>query len=188
MDQYKQPVRQKNYEKFWVIVLTPPLYRIKHKKNTVTERTLFAGIKDLGVYIKEADLVTTPADEVYLLRTLTTTRLPSSRSVLCRQNLLFAHTLIPCSCILLAWAKIEMKNSRIRRRVHELLSKAVTPGSAPVASQRELHFVFFRKPDRFVESDDRSGHVGAIRLEKTALRGNTVHIVLRNLYSLFHHL
>ncbi|KAL6552446.1 hypothetical protein OROHE_007810 [Orobanche hederae] len=89
-------------------------------------REILGRIKDLGVYIKEADLVTTPADE------------------------------------------IEMKNSRIRRRVYELLSKAVTP-CAPVASKRELHFVFFHKPDRFLESDDRS-HVGGIRLEKTALR------------------
>ncbi|KAG6407738.1 hypothetical protein SASPL_130735 [Salvia splendens] len=87
-------------------------------------------IKDLGVYIKAADLVTTPADE------------------------------------------IEMKNSRIRRRVHELLSKAVTPGCTPVAGQRELHFVFFRKPDMFLELDDNSGHVGGIRLEKTALKGD----------------
>ncbi|XP_057772639.1 NADPH:adrenodoxin oxidoreductase, mitochondrial isoform X2 [Salvia miltiorrhiza] len=94
---------------------------------TAKELREILGIKDLGVYIKEADLVTTPTDE------------------------------------------IEMKNSRIRRRVHELLSKAVTRGSAPVASQRELHFLFFRKPDRFLESDDRSGHVGGIRLEKTAL-------------------
>lgn len=53
-----------------------------------------------------------------------------------------------------------------------MLSKAVVPGSAPVARRRELHFVFFRKPDRFLESDDRNGHVGGIRLEKTALRGN----------------
>ncbi|KAL6518003.1 hypothetical protein OROMI_033704 [Orobanche minor] len=91
-------------------------------------REILGRIKDLGVYIKEADLVTTPADE------------------------------------------IEMKNSRIRRRVYELLSKAVSP-CAPVASKRELHFVFFHKPDRFLESDDRS-HVSGIRLEKTALRGD----------------
>ncbi|XP_047960003.1 NADPH:adrenodoxin oxidoreductase, mitochondrial isoform X1 [Salvia hispanica] len=95
---------------------------------TAKELREILGIKDLGVYIKPADLVTTPADE------------------------------------------IEMKNSRIRRRVHELLSKAVTPGCTPVASQRELHFVFFRKPDMFLESDDKSGHVGGIRLEKTALK------------------
>ncbi|KAL6494380.1 hypothetical protein OROGR_031180 [Orobanche gracilis] len=93
---------------------------------TAKELREILGIKDLGVYIKEADLVTTPADE------------------------------------------IEMKNSRIRRRVYELLSKAVTP-CAPVAIKRELLFVFFHKPDRFLESDDRS-HVGGIRLEKTALR------------------
>ncbi|KAH6781502.1 Pyridine nucleotide-disulfide oxidoreductase family protein [Perilla frutescens var. frutescens] len=95
---------------------------------TAKELREILGIKDLGIYIEQADLVTTPADE------------------------------------------IEMKNSRIRRRVYELLSKAATPGCAPIANQRELHFVFFRKPDRFLESDDRRGHVGSIRIEKTALR------------------
>lgn len=65
-----------------------------------------------------------------------------------------------------------MKNNRIRRRVYELLSKAVTARHAPVPSQRELHFVFFNKPDRFLESDARSGHLGSIRLEKTTLKGN----------------
>lgn len=71
-----------------------------------------------------------------------------------------------------------MKNSRIRRRVYELLSKAATPGRTPVASQRELHFAFFLKPDRFLESDSGSGHVGSIRFEKTALKGNKSHIKL----------
>ncbi|KAK6152078.1 hypothetical protein DH2020_014713 [Rehmannia glutinosa] len=66
---------------------------------------------------------------------------------------------------------IEMKNNRTRRRVYELLSNAVTPAHAPVSGQQELHFVFFRKPDRFIESDDRSGHLGGVRLEKTTLKG-----------------
>lgn len=57
--------------------------------------------------------------------------------------------------------------------MYELLSKAVTPDRAPVPGQRELHFVFFHKPDRFLESDDRSGHLGGIRLEKTILKGNS---------------
>ena len=70
--------------------------------------------------------------------------------------------------------------------MHELLSKAVTPGCTPVASQRELHFVFFRKPDMFLESDDKSGHVGGIRLEKTALKGKNAHIVL-GIYILYVH-
>ncbi|KAL3835187.1 hypothetical protein ACJIZ3_009923 [Penstemon smallii] len=68
--------------------------------------------------------------------------------------------------------EIEMKNNRIRRRVYELLSKAVPPGHTPVLGQRELHFVFFRKPDKFLESDDRSGHLGGVRLEKTVLKGD----------------
>ncbi|KAL7153451.1 hypothetical protein ABFS83_04G169600 [Erythranthe nasuta] len=97
---------------------------------TAKELREILGIKDLMIHIKQADLVTTPADE------------------------------------------IEMKNNRIRRRVYELLSKAVTTGHAPVPGQRELHFVFFHKPDRFLESDDRSGRLGSVRLEKTTLKGD----------------
>ncbi|KAI3464065.1 hypothetical protein Pfo_020728 [Paulownia fortunei] len=97
---------------------------------TAKELREVLGIKDLGIHIQQADLVTTPADE------------------------------------------IEMKNNRIRRRVYELLSKAVTPGHAPIPGQRELHFVFFHKPDRFLESDDKSGHLGGVRLEKTTLKGD----------------
>ncbi|KAK6152066.1 hypothetical protein DH2020_014701 [Rehmannia glutinosa] len=93
---------------------------------TAKELREILGIKDLGIHIQQADLVTTTADE----------------------------------------------NNRIRRRVYELLSKAVTPAHAPVSGQRELHFVFFRKPDRFIESDDRSGHLGGVRLEKTTLKGD----------------
>ncbi|KAK1365372.1 hypothetical protein POM88_040933 [Heracleum sosnowskyi] len=65
----------------------------------------------------------------------------------------------------------EMKSSRIRRRVYELLSKAASSEtSGPSPGQRELHFVFFRKPDKFVESDEKSGHVAGVQLEKTVLR------------------
>ncbi|KAK4402382.1 NADPH:adrenodoxin oxidoreductase, mitochondrial [Sesamum angolense] len=66
--------------------------------------------------------------------------------------------------------EIEMKNNRIRKRVYELLSKAVTPAHAPHPGQRELHFVFFRKPDKFLKSNDRSGHLGGVQLEKTILK------------------
>ncbi|KAL8529820.1 hypothetical protein ACS0TY_007033 [Phlomoides rotata] len=97
---------------------------------TAKELREILGIKDLGVYIQQGDLVATPADE------------------------------------------IEMKNNRIRRRVYELLSKAVTPDRTPVPGQRELHFVFYHKPDRFLEADDRSGHLGGVRLEKTILKGD----------------
>ncbi|KAM7276195.1 hypothetical protein ACFE04_018061 [Oxalis oulophora] len=65
----------------------------------------------------------------------------------------------------------EMKNSRIQKRVYELLSKAVKAGTNPSPDQRELHFVFFRKPDRFQESEERTGHVGGIHFEKTVLEG-----------------
>ncbi|KAL9440664.1 hypothetical protein AB3S75_019351 [Citrus x aurantiifolia] len=66
----------------------------------------------------------------------------------------------------------EMKNSRIQRRVYELLSKAAASASSqPMSGQRELHFVFFRKPDSFLESNERSGHVSGVHFEKTALKG-----------------
>ncbi|KAG8388609.1 hypothetical protein BUALT_Bualt02G0143300 [Buddleja alternifolia] len=68
--------------------------------------------------------------------------------------------------------KIEMKNNRIRRRVYELLSKAVALGRAPSPGQRELHFVFFHKPDKFLGSDDRSGYLVGVRLDKTTLKGD----------------
>ncbi|CAA3029500.1 NADPH:adrenodoxin oxidoreductase, mitochondrial [Olea europaea subsp. europaea] len=68
--------------------------------------------------------------------------------------------------------EVEMKDYRIRRRVYELISKAASSGpSLPLPSQRELHLVFF-KPDRFLESDDRSGNVVGVRLEETTLRGD----------------
>ncbi|KAI7981480.1 hypothetical protein LOK49_Contig36G00005 [Camellia lanceoleosa] len=65
----------------------------------------------------------------------------------------------------------ELKNSRIQKRVYELLSKAaVSRPSHRSSDQRELHFVFFRKPDGFLDSDDRSGHVVGVRFEKTILK------------------
>ncbi|KAF5735046.1 NADPH:adrenodoxin oxidoreductase mitochondrial [Tripterygium wilfordii] len=66
----------------------------------------------------------------------------------------------------------ELNNNRIQKRVYELLSKAASSGSSqPNPCQRELHFVFFSKPDRFLESDDSSGHVAGVHLEKTVLEG-----------------
>lgn len=65
-----------------------------------------------------------------------------------------------------------MKSNRIQRRVYELLSKAASAGTSSPIRQRELHFVFFRKPVKFLVSDDRSGHVAGVHLEKTVLRGN----------------
>ncbi|XP_057421030.1 NADPH:adrenodoxin oxidoreductase, mitochondrial [Lotus japonicus] len=66
----------------------------------------------------------------------------------------------------------ELKSSRIQRRVYELLSKAATsrPKQAGL-NQRELHFVFFRKPDSFQESEERAGHVSGVHFEKTVLKG-----------------
>ncbi|XP_065850687.1 NADPH:adrenodoxin oxidoreductase, mitochondrial isoform X2 [Euphorbia lathyris] len=66
----------------------------------------------------------------------------------------------------------ELKNNRIKRRVHELLSKAAASGpSRPSSGQRELHFVFFRKPERFLDSDGKSGHVTGVQFEKTVVKG-----------------
>ncbi|XP_060167456.1 NADPH:adrenodoxin oxidoreductase, mitochondrial isoform X2 [Lycium barbarum] len=65
----------------------------------------------------------------------------------------------------------ELKNNRIKRRIHELLSKAATPAASVCSpGQKELHFVFFRKPDRFLESDCRSGHAAGLRMERTILK------------------
>ncbi|XWS26821.1 hypothetical protein CRYUN_Cryun26dG0063000 [Craigia yunnanensis] len=68
--------------------------------------------------------------------------------------------------------EVEMKKSRIHRRIYELLSKAAIAGpSQPSSGQRELHFVFFHQPDRFLESYDEKGYVSGVHLEKTALKG-----------------
>ncbi|KAF5812617.1 putative adrenodoxin-NADP(+) reductase, Biotin synthase [Helianthus annuus] len=67
----------------------------------------------------------------------------------------------------------EMKNSRIRRRVYDLLSKASSSSQThPSSGQPELHFTFFRKPDKFLESSDKSGHVAGVKFEKTTLKAS----------------
>lgn len=68
----------------------------------------------------------------------------------------------------------EMRNSRIQRRVFELLSKAATMRKDNNNDdQKELHFVFFRKPTRFLPSED-GFTVGAVQLEKTYLKDDGV--------------
>ncbi|KAI4962888.1 hypothetical protein ZWY2020_024666 [Hordeum vulgare] len=95
---------------------------------TAKELREILGLKNVNVCIKEADLVTSPAD------------------------------------------KEEMKNSRIKRRVYELLSKAATMHQENNDNgQKELHFLFFRKPTKFLPSEDGST-VGAVELEKTLLK------------------
>ena len=72
-----------------------------------------------------------------------------------------------------------MKNSRIKKRVYELLCKAASSRpSNPDAGQRELHFIFFRKPERFLDSEMRKGHVTAVRFEKTTLKGGFLSYLL----------
>ncbi|KAF3564650.1 hypothetical protein DY000_02016028 [Brassica cretica] len=65
----------------------------------------------------------------------------------------------------------EMKNSRARKRIYELLSKAAAAAGTfeGDCGQRELHFVFFRQPERFLESDESKGRVSGVNLEKTIL-------------------
>ncbi|KAK7251555.1 hypothetical protein RIF29_34851 [Crotalaria pallida] len=65
----------------------------------------------------------------------------------------------------------ELKSSRIQRRVYELLSKATSRPKLADLNQRELHFVFFRKPNSFHESKDKTGHVSGVHFEKTDLKG-----------------
>ncbi|XP_014661191.1 NADPH:adrenodoxin oxidoreductase, mitochondrial isoform X3 [Setaria italica] len=68
----------------------------------------------------------------------------------------------------------EMRNSRIQRRVYELLSKAASVHKDnSYSDQKELHFVFFRRPIKFIPSENGST-VGAVQLEKTALKGDEV--------------
>lgn len=63
-----------------------------------------------------------------------------------------------------------------------MLYKAATTGpSHPRSGQRELHFVFFRKPDRFLESDERKGHVSGVHFEKTVLKGSKPSCVLQRI-------
>lgn len=86
---------------------------------------------------------------------------------------LFTNVIYDSMCWCCHLAKEELKSNRIQRRVHELLSKAATskPKHACL-NQRELHFVFFRKPNSFQESKDRAGHVSGMHFEKTVLQGN----------------
>ncbi|URE11066.1 NADPH adrenodoxin oxidoreductase, mitochondrial [Musa troglodytarum] len=65
----------------------------------------------------------------------------------------------------------ELKASRIQRRVYDLLCKSATSHQGhDFAGQQELHFIFFRKPDEFLPSEDQS-RVEGVRLEKTCLKG-----------------
>lgn len=77
----------------------------------------------------------------------------------------------------------ELKSNRIHRRIFELLSKAAT--SRPIhagLNQRQLRFVFFRKPDSFQESKDSTGHVSGVRFEKTVLKGWFLRALVINQY------
>lgn len=68
----------------------------------------------------------------------------------------------------------EVKNSRIQRRVYELLAKAAACGPPHSGTGlRELHFAFFRKPEKFLSSVDKQDHVAGVRFEKTVLEGSS---------------
>ncbi|KAG6527924.1 hypothetical protein ZIOFF_010059 [Zingiber officinale] len=66
----------------------------------------------------------------------------------------------------------ELKSSRIHRRVYDLLCKSATSHQQrDLVAQRELNFKFFRKPFRFLPSEDPL-RVGGVCLEKTCLKEN----------------
>ncbi|XP_022147042.1 NADPH:adrenodoxin oxidoreductase, mitochondrial [Momordica charantia] len=68
----------------------------------------------------------------------------------------------------------EVKNSRIQRRVYELLAKAAASGPPHSGTGlRELHFIFFRKPEKFLSLVDKKDHVAGVRFEKTVLEGTS---------------
>lgn len=67
----------------------------------------------------------------------------------------------------------ETKKNRTKKRVYELFCKAAKskPCQEFSAHDRDLHFVFFRKPERFLPSIDQR-KVAGVRLEKTILKGD----------------
>lgn len=74
-----------------------------------------------------------------------------------------------------------MKNNRIRKRVYELLAKAAKSplGDCPT-DMRNLHFVFFRKPIKFVSEDNLT--VSGVQLEKTVLKGVWIFISFKRMF------
>ncbi|KAI7733392.1 hypothetical protein M8C21_002008, partial [Ambrosia artemisiifolia] len=60
----------------------------------------------------------------------------------------------------------EMKNSRIRKRASS------SSQTHPRVGQPELHFTFFHRPNKFLESNDKSGQVAGVNFEKTTLKGS----------------
>ncbi|KAG0503468.1 hypothetical protein HPP92_003540 [Vanilla planifolia] len=68
----------------------------------------------------------------------------------------------------------QLRNHRVHRRVYELLSKAAAfKHGHSFEEQKELHFLFYRKPDRFLPSKDGCT-VDAVRFEKTVLKENGI--------------
>ncbi|CAN8287924.1 unnamed protein product [Cochlearia groenlandica] len=80
----------------------------------------------------------------------------------------------------------EMKSNIAIKKIYELLSKAAAASGTLEADhdQRELHFVFFRQPSQFLESDERKGHVYGVNLEKTIIEsvgsGKQIAVVTTN--------
>eukprot|EP00250_Pteridium_aquilinum_P011194 c19895_g1_i1 orf=61-1560(+) len=68
----------------------------------------------------------------------------------------------------------EMKASRIHKRVYDLLCKAAQPKAAVhnVGVNKELHFLFYRQPAKFLARVDGQG-VAGIQLERTVLQAET---------------
>ncbi|XP_078439443.1 pyridine nucleotide-disulfide oxidoreductase family protein [Wolffia australiana] len=61
----------------------------------------------------------------------------------------------------------ELNNDRRQRRVYELLAKASSSLHSVTSTQKELHFIFFRKPHQFLPSFDN--RVRGVSFEKTCL-------------------
>lgn len=55
-----------------------------------------------------------------------------------------------------------------------MLMKAASSGSLNrVTDERELHFIFLRKPVKFLDSETKRGHIASVCLEKTNLKEST---------------
>ncbi|GBG65212.1 hypothetical protein CBR_g50003 [Chara braunii] len=66
----------------------------------------------------------------------------------------------------------ELKNSRSRRRVHELFVKAGNESGNAADTDRQINFTFFRAPKEILGKQIEGGHCAdGLRLERTMLQG-----------------
>ena len=91
-----------------------------------------------------------------------------------KKRLFYSSSMSAYFCLLwsLSLSLEKMNQNRIQGRVYELFCKAAMSGPSHHSSrQHEPHFVFFHKPDKFLDSYDGSGRVGGLCFEKTVLKG-----------------